>query len=399
MVSNKGTGAKMTFTPTMVNIVNNMSSMLQGLLSEKKNYKKPTTDIPQVSTVEPYLSNFTQNEDYNYIDPRDLVMFNDLTIQDKAIITSGLRSLQDNTRAYRANLTSMIDSPHMTGNSVDIRTRPGQDGKAGRALWEFFKTPSGQEFLRKNNASAYYHNAGTGYHIDITTARRNRPAGKVYEKNKKGKMIVYSSGQKQALKNADITNDKVQYVQKYYPIIKDTIKNTGLNIDAGALLTQIALESDWGKSGLTNKNNNFGGIKAYGNQPYTIEYTREYFKNDAEAKKWEAKRKENILTASDNIECKNCGPTGKKKNGKIEYRVRAPFRKYATPEEGIKAIIELISNKNYSKYGTTESMGDPNKYFTAVKAGGYATSPGYVANNMALYNKNILPLLQKYFPE
>jgi hypothetical protein len=179
MVSNKGTGAKMTFTPTMVNIVNNMSSMLQGLLSEKKNYKKPTTDIPQVSTVKPYLSNFTQNEDYNYIDPRDLVMFDDLTIQDKTIITSGLRSLQDNTRAYRANLTSMIDSPHMTGNSIDIRTRPGQDGKAGRALWEFFKTPSGEAFLRKNNASAYYHNAGTGYHIDISTARDNRPAGKV----------------------------------------------------------------------------------------------------------------------------------------------------------------------------------------------------------------------------
>ena len=399
MVSNKGTGAKMTFTPTMVNLVNNMSSMLQGLLSEKKNYKKPTTDIPQVSTVKPYLNNFTQNEDYNYIDPRDLVMFDDLTIQDKAIITSGLRSLQDNTRAYRANLTSMIDSPHMTGNSVDIRTRPGQDGKAGRALWEFFKTKSGEAFLIKNNASAYYHNAGTGYHIDITTARRNRPAGKVYEKNKNGKIISYHPGQKQALENTNITNNEVQYVQKYYPIIKDVIKNTGLNIDAGALLTQIALESDWGKSGLTSKHNNFGGIKAYGNQPHTIQYTREYFKNDADAQKWAAKRKENILTASNNIECKDCGPTGNTKNGQLEYKVRAPFRTYATPAEGIAAVIKLISNERYSKHGTTESMGDPNKYFTAVKAGGYATSPGYVANNMALYNKNILPLLQKYFPE
>ena len=70
-----------------------------------------------------------------------------------------------------------------------------------------------------------------------------------------------------------------------------------------------------------------------------------------------------------------------------------------TPEEGIAAVIKLISNKRYSQYGTTESMGDPNKYFTAVKAGGYATSPGYVAKNMSLYNKNILPLLEKYFPK
>lgn len=401
MVSNKGTGAKMTFTPTIVNLVNNMSSMLQGLLSEKKNYKESTTDLPQVSTVKPYLSNFTQNEDYNYIDPKDLSMFDDLTVQDKAIITSGLRSLQDNTRAYRADLTSMIDSPHMTGNSVDIRTRPGQDGKAGRALWEFFKTPSGEAFLRKNNASAYYHNAGTGYHIDITTARNNRPAGKVYEKNKKGKMIIYSPGQvqAQASENTGAITSNDQYVQTYYPIIKKVIKDTGLNIDAGALLTQLALESNWGKSGLTSKHNNFGGIKAYGNQPHTIQYTREYFKNDADAQRWAAKRKENILTASNNVECKDCGPTGNTKNGQLEYKVRAPFRTYATPEEGIAAVIKLISNENYSKHGTTESMGDPNKYFTAVKKGGYATSPGYVANNMALYNKNILPLLQKYFPE
>ena len=126
-------------------------------------------------------------ESYDYIDPKDLSMFDGLTVQDKAIITSGLRTLQDNTSAYRTNLTSMIDSPHMTGNSVDIRTRDGQDGKAGRALWAFFKTKSGEAFLIKNNASAYYHDAGTGYHIDITKARNDRPAGKVYEKTIDGR--------------------------------------------------------------------------------------------------------------------------------------------------------------------------------------------------------------------
>ena len=398
MVTNKDTRAKMRFTPAIGNLVQDMSDILQGLLSAKESYEQPTSKMPQLSTVEPYLNDFATGS-YDYINPKDLSMFDGLTVHDKAVITSGLRSIQDNTRAYRTNLTSMIDSPHMTGNSVDIRTRDGQDGKAGRALWEFFKTESGEAFLRKNNASAYFHDAGTGYHIDITKARRDRPAGKVYEKNKKGKIITYSPGQAQASKNTSATTSSDQYVQTYYPIIKNVIKNTGLNIDAGAVLTQLALESNWGKSGLTSNHNNFGGIKAYGNQPHTIQYTREYFKSAADAQKWAAKRKENILTATNNVECKDCGPTGKEKNGQLEYKVRAPFRTYATPEEGIAAVIKLISNKRYSQYGTTESMGDPNKYFTAVKAGGYATSPGYVAKNMSLYNKNILPLLEKYFPK
>jgi flagellum-specific peptidoglycan hydrolase FlgJ len=324
--------------------------------------------------------------------------FEELTKENRMFITSGLRSLNKNIRAYRNDLGAMVDSPHMTGNSVDIRTieRGDGSGKAGRVLWEFFKTETGMDFLKQHGVSAYYHNAGTGYHIDITTARPDRPAGKVYRKNRKtGKVTVYNSESE----STSATPSATQYVKKYYPIIKNAIKNTGLNINAGAVLTQLALESNWGKSGLTSKHNNFGGIKAYGNQPYTIEYTTEYFKNDAEAKKWATKRKENILTASDNVECKNCGPTGKEKNGQLEYKVRAPFRTYATLEEGIAAVIKLISNENYSQHGTTESMGDPNKYFTAVKKGGYATSPTYVEKNMLLYNKNILPLLQKYFPE
>ena len=200
MVTNKDTRAKMRFTPTIGNLVQDMSDILQGVLSAKENYEKPIINFPQVSTTKPYLNDFVTG-DYDYIDPKDLSMFDGLTVHDKAVITSGLRSIQDNTSAYRTNLTSMIDSPHMTGNSVDIRTRTGKDGNAGRALWAFFKTPSGEAFLRKNDASAYYHDAGTGYHIDITKARNDRPAGKVYEKNKKGEMIIYSPGQAQVLEN------------------------------------------------------------------------------------------------------------------------------------------------------------------------------------------------------
>jgi len=145
-----------------------------------------------------------------------LELFKELGSDNKIFITSGLRSLNKNIRAYRNDLGAMIDSPHMTGNSVDIRTTERKDGsgKAGRALWKFFKTKTGGDFLKQHGVSAYYHDAGTGYHIDITTARPGRPAGKVYRKNRKtGKITVENPGyipmSETEMKNAQTRLSKV----------------------------------------------------------------------------------------------------------------------------------------------------------------------------------------------
>ena len=133
-------------------------------------------------------------------------VFNGIPTDELITITSGLRSLQDNTRAYRNDLTGSVVSDHMRGRSVDIRTEPvyeidsktgkyklDKDGnkiikdvkdrnwKAGAAFWKFLKTPSGKEFLKSYNMNALYHDAKTGYHIDITTARSGRPAGEIIE--------------------------------------------------------------------------------------------------------------------------------------------------------------------------------------------------------------------------
>ena len=62
MVTNKGTRAKMRFTPAIGNLIQDMSDILQGLLSAKENYEKPITNIPQLSTVEPYLNDFATGE-------------------------------------------------------------------------------------------------------------------------------------------------------------------------------------------------------------------------------------------------------------------------------------------------------------------------------------------------
>ena len=94
MVTNKDTRAKMRFTPAIGNLVQDMSDILQGLLSAKESYEQPTSKMPQLSTVEPYLNDFATGS-YDYINPKDLSMFDGLTVHDKAVITSGLRSIQD----------------------------------------------------------------------------------------------------------------------------------------------------------------------------------------------------------------------------------------------------------------------------------------------------------------
>jgi len=208
--------------------------------------------------------------------------------------------------------------------------------------------------------------------------------GKVYKDGgtvEKGKPIKKSKQE----------SKQERYFKKYIPAIQAAAEKLGINVDVGAVATQVALETGYVEgNGLATKNHNYGGIKARGKQPFTIEETREYFKNKEEADKWAAKRKENSLM----------GPTGKvdKKTGKLEYKVKTPFRKFETPEEGMMAQIKLITIPRYAKRGSAESLGDPGKYFTAVAEGGYATSPTYNQKLINLYNNTTLPILEEYFP-
>ena len=118
--------------------------------------------------------------------PTDFKMFQGLSSNDKMILTSVLRSLQDNTRAYRNRLDELTRSPHMRGNSVDIKTS-GEAGRVGKALWGFFNTYSGNMFLKENGMNALYHDAGTGLHIDVSVATESRPAGETIDHSQKDK--------------------------------------------------------------------------------------------------------------------------------------------------------------------------------------------------------------------
>lgn len=132
-----------------------------------------------------------------------------------------------------------------------------------------------------------------------------------------------------------------EFVDKYGQMAFDTGKKYGIPYEA--ILAQGALESGMGGSGLTQKANNFFGIKA--------------------GSKWTG---ETII-----LQTREETPSG----GSV--MVDAAFRKYPTPAEGWDGYgFFITTNPRYS--GALKHPGDPVAYITAIKAAGYATDSQYV---------------------
>jgi len=55
---------------------------------------------------------------------------------------------------------------------------------------------------------------------------------------------------------------KEAFYKKYLPIVRDSVKGTGLHPET--VIAQMGIESGWAGSGLTTKHNNFFGIKSHG---------------------------------------------------------------------------------------------------------------------------------------
>ena len=172
--------------------------------SAKMSFNKPTANF--LKGIDDVVNSMKNNDwgsiistipgtnpaDLQLIDPNELIT-----------ITSGLRSVQDNLRAYNAsgkgNISNVTVSPHMAGKSIDIRTesmgnKPGRNWEGGANLWKFLKTPSGSALLKHYGMRAFYHNVKGGVlHIDISEATGTHPAGKVFQ-NINGKRKTYYSG-------------------------------------------------------------------------------------------------------------------------------------------------------------------------------------------------------------
>lgn len=133
-----------------------------------------------------------------------------------------------------------------------------------------------------------------------------------------------------------------EFVDKYGQMAFDTGKKYGIPYEA--ILAQGAIESGMGKSGLTQKANNFFGIKA--------------------GSKW----------TGETINMQ----TGEQTPGGGNYTVNAAFRKYPTPEAGWDGYGQFITeNPRYKD--ALKHPGDPIAYITAIKAAGYATDVSYVS--------------------
>jgi peptidoglycan hydrolase-like protein with peptidoglycan-binding domain/LysM repeat protein len=120
-------------------------------------------------------------------------------------------------------------------------------------------------------------------------------------------------------------------------------------VPASVTLAQAALESGWGKSGLTTQGNNFFGIKGKGPAGSVTMPTKEVL------------------------------------NGK-RVTVDAPFRKYNSPSESFADHGNFLrQNKRYSE--AFKHTGDAERFAKEIHKAGYATDPEYSNKLIAMINK------------
>jgi len=140
---------------------------------------------------------------------------------------------------------------------------------------------------------------------------------------------------------AKLSGSKADFVARIRPAAEAAAAKIG--VPADALVAQAALETGWGKS---VAGNNLFGIKA--------------------SKNWNGKT---VNTGTQ--EWDGSKMVGQKDN----------FRAYDSYEESFNDYANVISKqKNFA--GALQSGGDPEAYFSALKAGGYATDPNYVGKLM-----------------
>ena len=135
----------------------------------------------------------------------------------------------------------------------------------------------------------------------------------------------------------DFINEIAPYVQKWQ-------KYYGFGV-CSAIIAQACLESAFGQSDKAQYNNYFG-LKYKGNR-----VTCNSGKFTSTSAEW--------------------------KDGKY-YPIITEWYAFANMDDGVQGYFQFIASGKYKVKGIT----DPETYLQALKDGGYATSPNYVANNM-----------------
>lgn len=148
--------------------------------------------------------------------------------------------------------------------------------------------------------------------------------------------------------------NKNEFIPTIAPLVQAENKKRGYPLFSSVVIAQAICESGWGQSKMMMKANAIFGIKATEN--------------------WKGK----VYNARTQ-ECYD---------GKTYTNITACFRAYNTLEEGIADYFDLITKlERYRKATVAET---PLECITAIKNGGYATSPTYIDTIMNIINSNNL---------
>lgn len=148
--------------------------------------------------------------------------------------------------------------------------------------------------------------------------------------------------------------EKSQFIPTIAPLVQAENKKRGNPLFNSVVIAQAICESGWGQATIMMKANAIFGIKATSNWKGRV---------------YNAKTKE----CYDGVNYTN---------------INACFRAYNSLEESIKDYFDLILG--LSMYKNAINCSSPLACITAIKNGGYATSPTYINRIMSIINANNL---------
>lgn len=145
-----------------------------------------------------------------------------------------------------------------------------------------------------------------------------------------------------------------EFIEKIAPLVQAENKKRGNPLYTSVVIAQAICETGWGKSNIMMKANAIFGIKATSN--------------------WAGK----VYNAR----------TSECYDGVNYTDITACFRAYDNLEESISDYFDLILNLD--RYKNAINTSSPLECITAIKNGGYATSPSYINTIMSIINQNNL---------
>ena len=148
--------------------------------------------------------------------------------------------------------------------------------------------------------------------------------------------------------------NKSEFIPTIAPLVQAENKKRGYPLFSSVIIAQAICESGWGQSKIMMKANAIFGIKATSN--------------------WKGK-----VYNANTQECYD---------GVSYTNITACFRAYDNLQESISDYFDLILG--LSRYSKAINTNSPLECITAIKNGGYATSPTYINTIMSIINSNDL---------